>query len=176
LPNVIQFGAFGGKSAPAIGAAWDEGGVFRSGRPPLSCYVDEKTPRSQIIQPFNITKTMLFPLQGLYRLVPKGSCRYDRDRKNDKPIIFSIDASTIRLGDQIWPISSDSETVSTYDFSFVTESQGQYINRGPYTDPGFLVSFDKGNYSFGVFYNRNREITRFTAVEIDKWTVSCDFL
>jgi hypothetical protein len=40
-PNVIQFGAFGVKSAPALAVAWDEGGLFRSGRPPFSCYVDD---------------------------------------------------------------------------------------------------------------------------------------
>jgi hypothetical protein len=179
-PNVIQFGAFGNKSNPALGAAWGEDGLFRSGRPPLSCYVDEKTPQSWIRQSFNITKTMLAPLQGLYRILPKYACLYDRDLKNDLPVIFSIDDSSIRLGNHVWQISSDSESIFTYDFSFVSQSQsetpGPYSNPGPYSDPGFLSSFENGKYSFSIFYNRNREISRFTAVEIDKSTVSCDFL
>jgi hypothetical protein len=169
-PYPINLGFFGAANSPVGVAAWDINRVFRNSKPPIECSVDDETPPTAIGKPFSITKTMMAPLQGLYRLLPKNSCTYDGNLTNDKPIEFSFDGSRIHLGERSWEIAAESEVVSTVIRDIKSNS-----GFAPLTEPGFFIDARQGPNNFSIDYTRNKEIRRFIAIEENKSGVVCNF-
>ena len=112
--------------------------------PPWFCSVDDDTPPTKLEKDVNISKTMMAPVQGLYRMLPVNSCTYNRTTKNDKPIEFSVDGSTVRLGDRKWNLNMESQIVTllgvdprlrrnkslkttSQDFSFIVTMKAIFI-------------------------------------------------
>lgn len=169
--RAIEFGYLGGVIPAEAAAEWDVSRIFKYAAPPLDCRVTDKTPPTRIEKPFSISKVMLAPVQGLYRLLPPNSCSYDRSGKNEKPLEFSIDASTVRLGDTQWNFGAESETVSLQGFDLRTAAAPVPFN----DEPGFLLEATQGNHNFSLYYSRNKEIRWFSATEINKSMTFCTF-
>lgn len=169
--RAIEFGYLGGVIPAEAAAEWDVSRIFKYAAPPLDCRVTDKTPPTRIEKPFSISKVMLAPVQGLYRLLPPNSCTYDRSGKNEKPLEFSIDASTVRLGDTQWNFGAESEMVSLQGFDLRTAAAPVPFN----DEPGFLLETTHGNHNFSLYYSRNKEIRWFSAVEINKSMTFCTF-
>jgi hypothetical protein len=169
--STIEFGYQGGATPPVGAAIWDMNRVFKNAKPPIDCNVTDETPPTMIEKPFSITTTMLAPVQGLYRLLPANSCTYDQDGKNDKPIAFSIDGSMVRLGDMQWNLAAESESVSLLGVDLRNPLTPVYLDN----EPGFLLHATQGNHNFSLYYRRNKEISWFSAVEINKSMTVCQF-
>jgi hypothetical protein len=137
-----------------------------------TCRVRDGTPGTAIQNPFSITETMIRPLQGLYRFLPKGACIYDRtlNLTNEKPIEFFIDGSGIHLGDKQWPIASDSEVVVAY-----ARDEKIYGDHFEFTDPGFYFMGKRGKTDLYIDYARNMGILKFIAVEENESMIECAF-
>jgi hypothetical protein len=168
---------YNGPLNPPFGAGiWDTNGVFKSPvsvgpTPPWFCSVDDDTPPTKLEKDVNISKTMMAPVQGLYRMLPVNSCTYNRTIKNDKPIEFSVDGSTVRLGDRKWNLSMETQLVTLLGID-PRLPQGEVFKND---EPGFQFhSSDEGNY-YSFYYSRNKEILWFSAVEINKSMTFCDF-
>jgi hypothetical protein len=168
---------YNGPLNPPFGAGiWDTNGVFKNPvsvgpTPPWFCSVDDDTPPTKLEKDVNISKTMMAPVQGLYRMLPVNSCTYNRTIKNDKPIEFSVDGSTVRLGDRKWNLSMETQLVMLLGID-PRLPQGEVFKND---EPGFHFhgSDESNDYSF--YYSRNKEILWFSAVEINKSMTFCDF-
>ena len=150
---------------------WDMNRVFQNARPPWDCSVTDETPPTMIENPFSISKTMMAPMQGLYRLLPVNSCTYDRVRKNDRPIQFSIDGTTVRLGDMKWSLGAESEAVALFGLDIRNPTAPSF----QHDEPGFLFDAAQGDHNVSLYYSRNKEILWFSAIEINKSMTFCDF-
>jgi hypothetical protein len=104
-------------------------------------------------------------------MLPVNSCTYDRTRKNDKPIEFSVDGATVRLGDRKWNMSMESETVMLVAID-PRLPEGKVFNND---EPGFFFHGSDESNGYSLYYSRNKEILWFSAVEINKSMTFCDF-
>ena len=139
--------------------------------PPWFCSVDDDTPPTKLEKAVNISKTMMAPVQGLYRMLPVNSCTYNRTIKNDKPIEFSVDGSTVRLGDRKWNLSMETEVVMLLGID-PRLPQGEVFKND---ELGFHFDGSDENNSYSFYYSRNKEILWFSAVEKNKSITFCDF-
>jgi hypothetical protein len=76
----------------------------------------------------------------------------------------------MRLGEEIWNISGDMESVSAY-------SDGVNFTKKPsdFTDPLVVFMSESRDTLISLRYSRNMEILRFSAVQKDKSITDCDF-
>lgn len=165
----MTFGAFGGIGGTAVAAEWGSDRLFRNLASQSMCYIDADTPPTFIDRTFGIAGTMMATIPKIYRFLPKGSCQLGMSSYNDKPIEFSIEGTTIQLGDRSWQITSDVESVSTTNYNFKSGLEA------PYTDPGFFLSTESGKAYISMTMTRNREIVEFTAVDLNEAMVRCSF-
>lgn len=168
---------YNGPLNPPFGAGiWDMNGVFKNPvsvgpTPPWFCSVDDDTPPTKLEKVVNISKTMMAPVQGLYRMLPVNSCTYNRTIKNDKPIEFSVDGSTVRLGDRKWNLNMETEVVMLLGID-PRLPQGEVFKND---EPGFHFDGSDENNSYSFYYSRNKEILWFSAVEKNESITFCDF-
>jgi hypothetical protein len=158
LPYPISLGAWDGENTRPGVANWDINRIYR-GISSLTCRVRDETPPTAIGKPFHITKSMLAPVQGLYRLLPRHSCTYNENLLNDKPIELSVDGSKIHLGERSWEIASDSESVLTFARDFRSDK-----TIAPVPGPGFILESQLGPNRFSVHYARNTEIQKYCSL------------
>lgn len=172
----IEFLYAGGVIPARGGAFWDSNRVFQNPvsvgpNPPRYCRVAKETPPTKLENDISISKAMLMPARGLYRMLPIKACTFNKTKKNDKPIEFAIDGSTIRLGDKKWNLNLGSEAVSLLG---VDPRLPEAIMRN-IDEPGFFFSSSDANNYHMLYYSRNKEILWFSATEVNKSTTICDF-
>jgi hypothetical protein len=166
----VEFGATGG--GEISGAFWDMNRQFH-GPNANFCSVGDETPATFIDAIPRLDMTVASSLGNIYRMLPKGSCVYDglKGTLNDKPIEFSVQGSTVRLGDNVWNLGGDAETLQAY----YTDVKAD--NSPPdFTDPVFYFSSSMESTDLYIDFARNRQILRFVAVQSGKATIGCGFL
>jgi hypothetical protein len=165
-------GLLAGGGGTMSGAFWDVDGRFMGAGGSTFCYVDDSTPPTFLKRRIKISQTIIDSIKGIYRFLPQGSCHYfgKPDSYNKRPIEFSIGDSSMRLGEEIWNISGDMESVSAY-------SDGVNFTKKPsdFTDPLVVFMSESRDTLISLRYSRNMEILRFSAVQKDKSITDCDF-
>lgn len=168
---------YAGGVNPARGvASWDSNLIFQNPvsegpNPPRYCRVTKETPPTKLANDISISQTMLVPARGLYRMLPINACTFNRTKKNDKPIEFAIDGSTIRLGDKKWNLNMGGEAVSLLGLD---PRLPDPIMRN-IDEPGFFFASSDENNLHMLYYSRNKEVLWFSATEVNKSTTICDF-
>lgn len=104
-------------------------------------------------------------------MLPINACTFNKTKKNDKPIEFAIDGSTIRLGDKKWNLGMGGEAVSLLGLD---PRLPDPIMRN-IDEPGFFFASSDENNPYMFYYSRNKEVLWFSATEVNKSTTICDF-
>jgi hypothetical protein len=166
----VEFGALGAGGVSA--AFWDMNRQFH-GPNANFCSVEDETPATFIKAIPQLEVAAASFLGNIYRLLPKGSCVYDQVKGtlNDKPVEFSVQGSTVRLGNNAWSLGGDEQTLTA---SYINEKPGD--SPSDFTDPVFYFSSSSGSTNLYLEYARNRQILRFFAAEGGNSMIACGFL